>query len=175
MLLGEPSAPVAHMKLLLLALHLLACTLSAAEPPIDWNRAGQLHQRAQRGEKLTPEEQSYYERAKAARAKGGQPPTSAPAKWAGHITPLTEQGAGKYKGEDGGLYGGGRNEPPPAHLEAALREAAKIQPLDAEGRPAKAIATIGAGKLAARADSLTQSPIRPLGPDGVAARKGAAG
>ncbi len=137
MLLGEPSAPVAHMKLLLLALLLLACTLSAAEPPIDWNRAGQLHQRAQRGEKLTPEEQSYYERAKAARAKGGQPPTSAPAKWAGHITPLTEQGAGKYKGEDGGLYGGGRNEPPPAHLEAALREAAKIQPLDAEGRPAK--------------------------------------
>ena len=49
----------------------LVCVVSAAEPPIDWNRAQQLHQRAQRGEKLTPEEQNYYDRAKAARAKGG--------------------------------------------------------------------------------------------------------
>lgn len=111
---------------------------SAAEPPIDWNRAQQLHRRASRGEKLTPEEQAYYERAKAARAKGGQStPPSAPPKWTGHITPLTELGTGKYKDEDGGLYGGGKNELPPAHLAAARREAAKIQPLDAGGKPAK--------------------------------------
>lgn len=110
---------------------------SAAEPPIDWQRAQQLHQRAQRGEKLTPEEQAYYERAKAARAKGGQPAPNAAPRWTGHLTPLTELGAAKYKGEDGGLYGGGKNEPPAAHLAAALREAAKIQALDADGRPAK--------------------------------------
>jgi len=41
----------------------------------------------------------------------------------------------RYKGEDGGLYGGGRNSPPEAHFKAALAEAAKIQPLDAEGKP----------------------------------------
>ena len=35
------------------------------------------------------------------------------------LTPLTELGAAKYKGEDGGLYGGGRNEPPAAHAAAA--------------------------------------------------------
>ncbi len=122
---------------LLVLLTLSGRLLSAADAPIDWNRAQQLHQRAQRGEKLTPEEQAYYERAKAARAKGGPPSPGAPTKWTGHLTPLTELGAEKYKGEDGGLYGGGKNEPPPAHLAAALRESAKIQPLDTDGKPAK--------------------------------------
>jgi hypothetical protein len=40
-----------------------------------------------------------------------------------------------YKGRDGGLYGGGKNEPPAAHAKAALAEAAHIRPLDAEGKP----------------------------------------
>ena len=128
------------MKFTLLPILLLCAALSAApaaEPPIDWQRAQQLHQRASRGEKLTPEEQAYYERAKAARAKGGQPVPNAAPQWTGHLTPLTELGAARYKGEDGGLYGSGRNEPPVAHREAALREAAKIQPLDADGKPTK--------------------------------------
>ncbi len=128
------------MKSALLPLLLLCVTLRAApapEPPIDWARAQQLHQRAQRGEKLTPEEQVYYERAKAARAKGGQPSGGTQPRWTGHLTPLTELGTTKYKGEDGGLYGGGQNEPPPAHRDAAMREAASIQPLDADGKPAK--------------------------------------
>ena len=41
----------------------------------------------------------------------------------------------RHKGEDGGLYGGGRNEPPKAHAEAAKAEAERIHPLDAEGKP----------------------------------------
>jgi hypothetical protein len=52
------------------------------------------------------------------------------------LIPLTELGTGIYKGEDGGLYGGGRNEPPPDHRAAALRELEQIRPRDAEGRPA---------------------------------------
>ena len=52
--------------------------------------------------------------------------------------PLTEMTAqDKYKGEDGGLYGGGKNDPPAAHQAAAQKETAKIVPLDAEGKPAK--------------------------------------
>jgi hypothetical protein len=52
--------------------------------------------------------------------------------------PLTEMvAADRYKGEDGGLYGGSRNDPPPAHLEAARRETARIEPLSADGKPAK--------------------------------------
>ncbi len=51
---------------------------------------------------------------------------------------LTEMTAeDRYKGEDGGLYGGGRNEPPPAHLAAARKQTEKIAPLDAAGQPSK--------------------------------------
>jgi hypothetical protein len=52
--------------------------------------------------------------------------------------PLTEMtGDDKYKGEDGGLYGNGKNEPPAAHRKAAEKELAKIEPLDADGKPSK--------------------------------------
>jgi hypothetical protein len=52
------------------------------------------------------------------------------------LAPLTEMPAAQtYKGQTGGLYGGGQNTPPAVHLQAALREAAKIQPLDARGQP----------------------------------------
>ena len=54
------------------------------------------------------------------------------------MKPLTEMTADdKYKGEDGGLYGGGKNEPPAAQRAAAEKETAKIVPLDAAGKPAK--------------------------------------
>jgi lysophospholipase L1-like esterase len=52
------------------------------------------------------------------------------------LKPLTEMSAtDKYKGEDGGLYGGGKNDPPEAHFAAAKKESAKIVPLDADGKP----------------------------------------
>ncbi len=50
------------------------------------------------------------------------------------LTPLTDL-AGRYKGEDGGLYGGGLNAPPARHLGSALRAASMIQPLDSNGHP----------------------------------------
>ena len=72
----------------------------------------------------------------------GKHVASAPPKDSGKPTvglkPLTEMSAtDKYKGEDGGLYGAGMNEPPPAHQKAAQQEAAKIVPLDADGKPSK--------------------------------------
>lgn len=52
--------------------------------------------------------------------------------------PLAEMTAeDKYKGEDGGLYGAGKNEPPAAHLAAATKASARIVPLDAAGKPAE--------------------------------------
>jgi hypothetical protein len=52
------------------------------------------------------------------------------------LKPLTEMtAADRYKGEEGGLYGGGKNEPPPALVAAAKRATAAIQPLDADGNP----------------------------------------
>lgn len=54
------------------------------------------------------------------------------------LKPLSEMTAeDRYKGEDGGLYGQGKNEPPEAHRKAAEAALARVQPLDAEGRPAK--------------------------------------
>jgi hypothetical protein len=52
------------------------------------------------------------------------------------LKPLTEMTAeDRYKGEDGGLYGGGKNEPPLALVAAAKRATADVKPLDAEGKP----------------------------------------
>jgi hypothetical protein len=53
------------------------------------------------------------------------------------IKPLTDMTAeDRYKGEEGGLYGGGRNEPPPELLAIARKETEKIVPRDEKGRPA---------------------------------------
>ena len=118
---------------------------AAAQEPIDFEKARQIMERGKRGDNVTPEERAYVQRAMKARqegqgkqtgGKGGNALPPPPAKWTQHLTPLTELGAAKYQGEDGGLYGGGRNTPPSAHLEAALREAARICPVDAEGKAA---------------------------------------
>jgi hypothetical protein len=68
---------------------------------------------------------------------GGAPVGAVEGKPTVGIKPLTDMMAeDRYKGEDGGLYGGGRNEPPPALLAVARGEAAKIVPRDAKGEPA---------------------------------------
>ena len=114
------------------------------DPPLDWQRAQQLFQRSQKGETLSPEDQAYLERAKRARQQQGanqrSPAQTSPApggKDAVGLLPLSELGAGQYKGEDGGLYGGGKNEPPEAHRAAAKEALAKIVPLDPDGKPSK--------------------------------------
>jgi hypothetical protein len=53
------------------------------------------------------------------------------------LKPLSEMTASdRYKGEDGGLYGGGSNAPPEGHRRAAEVELSRIQPLNASGQPA---------------------------------------
>jgi hypothetical protein len=105
---------------------------------IDWNRARALHQRAQNGEKLNPEDQAYYAKARAAMAARNRGSGAVPTpKDSTGLIPLSDLGKAEYKGEMGGLYGGGSNDPPAPHLAAARAEAAKIRPLDNEGKPAK--------------------------------------
>ena len=66
--------------------------------------------------------------------KQGTPTGGIPA----DVRPLSEMSAtDRYKGEDGGLYGKGRNAPPKEHFDAALKEAKQIQPLDKDGKPSK--------------------------------------
>lgn len=113
-----------------------------SDDKIDWDKARRLYRKARSGKKLTKAERAYLDRAIAARRKkaGGrkQPGRRPEPKSSLDLKPLTEMAsADRYKGQDGGLYGGGKNTPPAKHLKAALAEAAKIQPLDAEGKPAK--------------------------------------
>ena len=130
----------------LFLLSLCICSAQPAREPIDFNRARRLMERQRAGEALSADEKAYLEGARAEREKqqrakgsGGSAPAraanqrSAPAR----ITPLTDFGATeRYEGQDGGLYGGGRNTPPDVLRAAAGRELARIQPLDAQGRPA---------------------------------------
>ena len=132
-----------------------AVALHAADepPPIDVARGKQLMQKFKAGETLTPEEQAYLDRVREEirkRAGGNRPgPSSKDGTsrlvevstndWSA-LVPITDMTA-PYKGEDGGLYGGGRNEPPEAHRAAYLKEAEQIIPRDANGAPA------GSGKI----------------------------
>jgi hypothetical protein len=119
---------------------------AAKADDIDWAKARQLHQRYQRGDKLTAEELAYYNRARESRGQppaGASPPSSPqlapeqkPAGLSRSYKPLTELSDQRHEGQEGGLYGGGRNVPPDEHALAARRETSQIRPLDADGKEA---------------------------------------
>ena len=117
---------------------------SDSDGPIDFQRARAIRRKVEAGETPTPEERAYVQRAmqemqkQKSRQKAGVPASTTPVsdpKIVASLVPLDEL-TGIYKGEDGGLYGGGKNTPPSVHLSAYLKEAKRIQPLDAEGKPA---------------------------------------
>ncbi|HEX8913866.1 MAG TPA: hypothetical protein VF796_16070 [Humisphaera sp.] len=122
---------------------------AAAGEAIDFNRARQLLQREGRGEKLSPEDAAYLDRAKAEHARmqqqrggggnAGRTGGQVAARESTGMVPLTAlTGEQRYKGLEGGLYGGGRNEPPAAHARLAAAAAAAVAPLDADGKPSPA-------------------------------------
>jgi len=126
----------------------LSPTMPAADEPIDPVRGRALMEKSKRGETLTTEEQVYLDRVKQTireRAAGKAPGAASkadPARpiqvstndWSA-LVPITDMTV-PYKGEEGGLYGGGRNEPPEAHRAAYLQEAKQIVPRNANGEPA---------------------------------------
>jgi hypothetical protein len=83
---------------------------------------------------LTPEQRAHQQ----ANAKVDRQAWIAahPARESTGLTALPDLGARAYQGEQGGLYTGGDNAPPTAHLKAGLAQARRIVPLDAAGRPA---------------------------------------
>ncbi len=135
--------PAMNIRTSILAAALLFNAVSLpgqeAETPIDWDRARQLFQREQRGEKLAAEDQKYLDRAKEARRKGAARPEAGAGqrKAPESLRPLCDMTAeDRYEGQDGGLYGGGMNEPPEALRKTAAAALAQIQPLNREGKPA---------------------------------------
>ena len=111
----------------------------AAEEPIDFDRARELFRRRQRGDTLTADEEAYLQRAiKARNAQGNQNSRAVPqSRESTGMIPLSQMTADeRYEGEDGGLYGGGQNEPPAAHRQAAESALAEIVPRDKSGEAA---------------------------------------
>src|ERR1039458_7544966 len=115
----------------LLAILAGAALFAADDAPIDPVRGRALMQKYQSGETLTPEESAYLDRVRAeirrrtAQKRAANPPatSNAPtvqADWSS-LVPLTDL-TNTYKGQDGGLYGDGHNEPPTAHRSAWLKE-----------------------------------------------------
>ncbi len=106
--------------------------------PVDPARARELLRKQRSGEALSPEEAALLKRALEERrqAPARRPLDAAPRATTG-LKPLEEMGADdRYQGEDGGLYGGGKNVPSDALRAAAEAELARLAPLDAQGRPA---------------------------------------
>ena len=130
----------------LLTVFVAGALFAADEAPIDPVRGRALMQKFSRGETLTPEESAYLERVRAEIRRRAAEKRPAPrsttdatpaarADWSS-LVPLTDL-TNTYKGQNGGLYGSGHNEPPAAHEAAWLKACARIQPLDAAGHPAK--------------------------------------
>src|SRR5581483_1034790 len=108
----------------------------AAQAPIDDQRFQEIQAKHKRGEKITEEERDYAE-SKIERANQEQSAKrqadwakAHPARESTGLVPLPDLGAGMYKGEQGGLYPGGANVPPKAHLDAGLKLAQQVVPLD---------------------------------------------
>src|SRR4029077_15457526 len=99
-----------------------------------------LRRKVQAGETLTPEERQTLQKAQQAQQAQQKKRREeylkdhTPVSSTGNIA-LPDLGTGMYKGEQGGLYPGGVNTIPPAHLAAGVKLAKQIKPLDLEGNP----------------------------------------
>lgn len=68
-------------------------------------------------------------------AVGARQPAAGCARASVGFTPLTEPGVSPYPNEPLGLYPGGTNQMPSAHLSAGLKMASMVTPLNASGAP----------------------------------------
>ena len=134
---------------ILLAALLLPLLLGAEDDREAENRRfAEIKARFERGEKITPEERQFAQKVMGRRKATERNPAEMrrrfeeyakehPPRDSVGLVPLTDLGKGAYQGEEGGLYPGGENVPPPGHLEAGLAIARRIVPRDAEGREAE--------------------------------------
>lgn len=140
-----------RIKLLTLSYSFLAFAILSGQNPtdkttnpkngesIDFNKARLIFQKQSDGAKLTQEETEYLERAKAARKAGqGQPKNIRiiGGKDKIGLKPLNEMNEqDRYLGQDGGLYGNGKNTLPEAHRNSAMAAISRLKPLNNAGAP----------------------------------------
>jgi len=123
--------------LLFLALAAPLCAQQVSDA--DRQRFEQIKAKHDRGEPVTPEEQQFAQGILARQNQANQAAQNAayakahPPRESTGLVPLPDLGTGLYQGEQGGLYPGGRNTPPPAHRDAGLALAGRVVPLDRAG------------------------------------------
>lgn len=116
--------------------------LATAQTQTPDPRAAAIKARHDRGEKISLEDEDYYqstvEHNNQVRSAATQKDWAAahPTRESTGMIPLSELGKDKYKGEEGGLYPGGRNTAP-AHEMAGMKLAQSIRHLDAQGQPSQ--------------------------------------
>jgi hypothetical protein len=122
------------------------CVLAILAPltlagQVEDQRFSDIRSKVARHEKVTEEERDYAEsiiekrnQENSAKQQLDSYAKTHPVRESTGLIPLPELGKGTYKGEQGGLYPGGENTPPAPHLEAGLRMASRIAPLDPQGR-----------------------------------------
>jgi len=134
----------------LLLLFAAVSSVSTGQDSFDRSKVKELYEKSKRGDKLTAEEQKYLDRAIRELKKSNDTKSNASKPVAPDsdekrqeqrstgLKPLIEMTADdRYKGEDGGLYGGGKNEPPKSHQLFAQEAQKKIAPLGEQGKPSK--------------------------------------
>jgi len=108
---------------------LVTCSSLRAQTPDE--EMDQLLKKSKSGQKLTQQESKRRkELMEILKARGPNKEQTSIG-----CTPLMDLGSGTYKGMEGGLYPGGKNAPPEDHLQAGLKLAKEIAPLDANGKP----------------------------------------
>ena len=123
---------------------------AAQERSLDWSHVRKILQKKRSGGTLTATEKTLFARAiemrrqrmrGRSRSSNTRPNRQKSSSQTGAqrslgLKPLDEMSAtDRYKGEEGGLYGGGQNTAPEKHLRLALSATRKIQPLDRNGNP----------------------------------------
>ena len=111
--------------------------------PEDRKRFEEIKSRHDRGEQVSPDDQAFAmrvmrmlngnQKGQANQQRNAEFAKTHPPQDSVGFVPLTELGAGLYKGEDGGLYPGGSNAPPARHLAMGVKLAHEIVPLDKDG------------------------------------------
>ncbi len=136
-----PVLPALFGLLVLVLVLVPAAPAPAQRSDIDFDKARQLRQRARQGERLDRAGERLSGtcscRTPASSARRGTPGAARPAaRESIGLTPLTDMGAeDRYKGQEGGLYGKGENQPPETLLHAALKASGEVQPLNEKGDP----------------------------------------
>jgi hypothetical protein len=114
---------------------LLIALLAHAQQPSEEAKRKQADFMRRTMEQFTPEEKSHMQANRNVNREEWI--KEHPARESTGLIALPDLGRDTYKGEQGGLYPGGKNAAPAAHVKAGLKLARQIAPRDADGRESK--------------------------------------